>query len=71
MIRSKNIPKKEVANLVGVSASSIARWSKQGDFPRPFLLGQNKIFWDKDEIQEWMDNKKKVRGFLGYKPKKA
>ena len=68
MIRSKNISKKEVANLVGVSASSIARWSKQCDFPKPFLLGQNKIFWDKDEVQEWINNKKKVRGFLGYKP---
>lgn len=68
MKRSKNISKKEVANLVGVSASSISRWSKHGDFPKPFLLGQNKIFWDKDEVQEWIDNKKKVRGFLGYKP---
>tara|TARA_B100001057_G_scaffold386829_1_gene393858 strand:+ start:70 stop:306 length:237 start_codon:yes stop_codon:yes gene_type:complete len=68
MIKSKNISKKEVANILGVSESTVVRWSKYGDLPKPYLLGHNKTVWDRDEIYNWIENKKKVRGFLGYKP---
>lgn len=44
MIKSKNISKKEVANILGVSESTVVRWSKYGDLPKPYLLGHNKQF---------------------------
>ena len=47
MIKSKNISKKEVANILGVSESTVVRWSKYGDLPKPYLLGHNKTVWDR------------------------
>ena len=65
---SKYISKKEVARILNISESTVLRWSKSGNMPKPFPLGPNKTYWDIDEICEWIEEKKKVRGFLGAKP---
>ena len=66
MTKSKYIQKKEVANIVNVSESSIARWPKTSDFPKPFQFG-HKTVWDIDEVYAWIEKQKQTRGFA--KPK--
>jgi predicted DNA-binding transcriptional regulator AlpA len=71
MTKSKYISKKEVANLLGSSETTISRWAKLGVIPMPFALGPNKIVWDIDEINLSTELKKQKRGFLGHKPDKT
>ena len=66
------ISKKEVARILNISSSSVTRWSKDNpDFPKPFLLGPNKVVWDLREIEHYVEEQKKIRGFLGHKPQKG
>ena len=63
------ISKKEVARIFNKSASTITRWSKEiPDFPKPFLLGPNTVMWDRREIENYINERKKIRGFYGHKP---
>ena len=63
------IPKKEVARIFNKSASTVTRWSKEiSDFPKPFLLGPNTVVWDRREIENYINERKKIRGFHGHKP---
>ena len=72
MTKPKCIPKKEVARILNISESTVSRWAKEKpDFPKPFQLGPNKTTWDIDEVNEWYDKTKEVRGFLGKKPKRV
>ena len=65
------IPKKEVARIFNKSNSTITRWSKEiPDFPKPFLLGPNTVMWDRIEIENYINERKKTRGFLVHKPEK-
>ena len=68
-MRSIYISKKEVARILNISPSSVTRWSKENtDFPKPFLLGPNKVVWDLREIGHYINEQKKIRGFLGHRP---
>ena len=55
-MRSIYISKKEVARILNISPSSVTRWSKENpDFPKPFLLGPNKVVWDLREIEHYIN----------------
>ncbi|MDB0048538.1 AlpA family phage regulatory protein [Alphaproteobacteria bacterium] len=70
-MKSIYISKKEVARILGCSPSSVTRWSKDiPEFPQPFLLGPNKVVWDLSEIENYINEQKKIRGFLGHKPQR-
>ena len=59
------ISKKEVARIINKSASTITRWSKEiPDFPKPFLLGPNTVVWDRIEIENYINDRKKNKGLL-------
>ena len=63
------ISKKEVARIFNKRASTITRWSKEIlEFPKPFLLGPNTVMWDRREIEDYINERKRIRGFLGHKP---
>ena len=68
-MKSIYISKKEVARIFNKSASTVTRWSKEiSDFPKPFLFGSNKVVWDLREIEHYINEQKKKRGFWGHKP---
>ena len=70
-MKSFYIGKKELARKLNSSSSSVTRWSKDiPEFPKPFLIGPNKVVWDLREVLRYINNQKKLRGFLGHKPKK-
>ena len=49
---------KEVANLLGISVSTINRLIKKGDFPSKIKLSPGRKVFMKIEIDEWIENKK-------------
>ena len=59
---SYNIPKKEVARLVGVSESTIVCWVKAKTFPQPFAVGGRTSF-HRPEIDKWLANKRETERF--------
>ena len=64
-MKSIFISKKEVARMLNISPSSVTRWSKENpDFPKPFLLGPNKVVWDLREIEHYVEEQKKIRCLL-------
>ena len=65
MTISRFIPKKEVARILGVSVSTVIRWSKEGLLPQPFELGPNKTMYVRDEIEAYIEKVKETRGFHG------
>ena len=68
-MKSIYISKKEVARILSCSPSSVTRWSKDiPEFPQPFLLGSNKVVWDRREVEDYIDERKKIRGFFGHRP---
>ena len=71
MYKQRFIAKKEVSRILNISSSTVSRWSKTIDnFPKPFLLGPNKVVWDLVEIENYINERKQIRGFLGHKPER-
>ena len=71
MYKQRFIQKKEVSRILNISSSTVSRWSKTIDnFPKPFLLGPNKVVWDLVEIENYINERKQIRGFLGHKPER-
>jgi len=49
------IDKKELTKLVKYSAQHIARLEKAGEFPKRLKLGQNRVAWLLDEVENWIE----------------
>ena len=65
MTISEFIPRKEVARILGISVSTVFRWSNDGDLPQPVRLGPNKTMYARDEIEAYIEKVKETRGFHG------
>jgi predicted DNA-binding transcriptional regulator AlpA len=48
----------EAAELLNVPRSSVARWLKQGRFPRPLAVLRATPVWRRDDIQEFAAKRK-------------
>ena len=62
MVYSDNIPKKQVARMLGLSETTIVRLVKKNDLPLPYRLG-GRTFYSKTEVVQWEKDKKLIRGF--------
>ena len=51
----KLLTKKEVRDRVCYSPQHIARLEKAGLFPKRVRLGQNRVGWVEDEINQWIE----------------
>jgi prophage regulatory protein len=61
--RSKLLRVKEVAQWLGVSPSTIYKWSTEGRFPLPIKLGgedQKRVAarWLEEDVQQWIQERK-------------
>ena len=65
MTISEFIPKKEVARILGISVSTVFRWSNDGVLPQPVRLGPNKTMYVRSEIDAFLEKVKETRGFHG------
>ena len=43
--------KKQVAQLLGISESTVVRWVARNILPQPFQMGPNRVVWDKGELE--------------------
>mgnify|MGYP000176746594 FL=1 len=60
---SKMMKVREVAAWLGVSESAVYKWVGDGDFPRPYKLGnadaqRSASRWDRDEIEAWLEKRR-------------
>lgn len=61
VIRSSLVPADEVrARFGNISKSTLYRWQKRGEIPRPIQIGK-KLFFDDREIGEHIEALKKAR----------
>ncbi len=51
------LSKKEVRDRVVYSFAHIARMEKAGEFPNRVRLGQNRVAWVEDEIDNWIEQR--------------
>ena len=60
---SKMMKVREVAAWLGVSESAVYKWVGDGDFPKPYKLGnadaqRSASRWDRDEIEAWLEKRR-------------
>jgi excisionase family DNA binding protein len=48
---------RELAERFGVHRSTILRWAKKGQLPRPVPIGDNIIAFYEDEVVDWVQKK--------------
>ena len=48
------LPQREVCALIGVSAPTIWKWTRDGKFPRARVLNGGKLGYDEREIEAWI-----------------
>lgn len=53
----------DLARKLGVSRTTLHRWKKRPGFPVAFVLGENSVAFDEDEVEQWLAAR---RG--GFKP---
>ena len=51
----------DLANMLGVSRSTIYKWVEEGHFPKPFVFGSHKpdgkvsvSRWNVEEVENWI-----------------
>lgn len=53
------IDKKKLLDLIPLSSRTIFDLEKEGKFPRRFFITSRRVAWDLNEINEWVQEKKK------------
>lgn len=48
---------RQVAELVGVSKSTLRRMVSANEFPKPIRIGKRAIRWRRSEVLEWIDSR--------------
>ncbi len=61
--RSNFLKAKDVADWLDVSESAIYKWVNEGDFPKPYKLGnidaqRAASRWDREEIKQWLEKRR-------------
>jgi len=60
MDMDKVVRRKQLLELIGVSAVTQWRMEKAGLFPQRFRLGMGAVGWHLTEIEEWLRNRERV-----------
>ena len=53
-INSKLLKAKDVSELTSISRSHLHRLAREGKFPKPIKIGENRSAWLESEVQEWI-----------------
>jgi len=61
------LSKTQVLKKIPVTGPTLWAWVRQGRFPRPRAISDNKTVWLQSEIDEWM-RQRPVRSYKPYKP---
>jgi prophage regulatory protein len=56
--------RKELLELLGVSATTLYSWISEGRFPRPINLGANSVAWLQSEVDAYLEERARERDRL-------
>jgi predicted DNA-binding transcriptional regulator AlpA len=61
----------EVRTRLGgkVSRTTLWRWARTGNFPRPVQLGTHRIAWRSDEVEAWISSRAVAHTYANGKAK--
>ena len=59
-MNDRYLRKSEVAEILGISETTIWRMEKSGDFPRRRRISNNSVGYLRSEIQSWMESREPV-----------
>lgn len=51
------IRKPELLKMVPLSEYAIDKLEREGDFPKRFPIASRAVVWNRDEVEEWLDNR--------------
>ena len=51
----------DVCLKLGISPTTLWRWSGNGGFPSPIQLGPNSVGWIESEVESWLAEKAQSR----------
>ena len=54
----KLLRKRDVAARLLISVRGLEKWVIEGNFPKPFNLGERVLVWDEADIDAWVASKK-------------
>ncbi len=60
MDMDKVVRRKQLLEMIGVSAATQYRMEKAGLFPARFRLGRGSVGWHLIEVEEWLRNRERV-----------
>ena len=52
--RRKLLKAQQVAELTSISRSHLHRLARDGKFPKPIKIGENRSAWLESDVQEWI-----------------
>ncbi len=61
-MNNKILRLKQVVELTGTSKTTIYRWIKANQFPKPINLSHASVGWLEADINEWVQSKIEARG---------
>jgi prophage regulatory protein len=50
----KLLKAKDVSNLTSISRSHLHRLARDGKFPKPIKIGENRSAWLESDVQDWI-----------------
>ncbi len=50
----------DICERLKVSRSTLWRWRRKGNFPRPIRLGENTIGWLEDDFNNWVQERQNI-----------
>ena len=51
----------DVRKLIGLHKSTIYRLINQKEFPAPIQLGPNSVGWLREDLEKWIESRKRAR----------
>ncbi|MBT5001213.1 MAG: AlpA family phage regulatory protein [Tateyamaria sp.] len=54
MSPSKLLKAKDVSDLTSISRSHLHRLAREGKFPKPIKIGENRSAWLEADVQDWI-----------------
>ncbi|MBW1976101.1 MAG: AlpA family phage regulatory protein [Deltaproteobacteria bacterium] len=50
---------KDLTERYGIPRSTVYYWQKSLGFPQPIKLGKRRVVWSVDEIERWIEERRK------------
>lgn len=51
-----------LVQVIPFSRATLWRWSKRGDFPRPYKISEGITAWKCEDVWNWLESRKQVGG---------